>query len=202
MQVPRASLDIDRVVASLLNGGVVLIPTDTVYGLAALPTRPDAVARIYELKRRPRERRLPVIVEDADQVRALGLEWPESAERLAAAFWPGALTIAVGVRAPTVDWLAGRDEVGLRAPASELALAIARATGPFLMTSANLSGQATHPVLADVLVRLNGSPDVAIDGGELGAVSSTLVNTNLPEPLIEREGAIPAADIEAVLARA
>jgi len=202
MQVLPSRLAIERVVSSLLDGGVVLIPTDTVYGLAALPTRPDAVARIYELKHRPRERRLPVIVEDAEQVRALGLEWPESADRLAAAFWPGALTIAVGVRTPAVDWLAGRDEVGLRAPASELALAIARATGPFLMTSANMSGQATHPALADVLASLDGSPDVAIDGGELGAVSSTLVNTNLPEPVIERQGAIPAADIEAVLAGA
>jgi L-threonylcarbamoyladenylate synthase len=185
-----------RVVSSALaGGGVAVIPTDTVYGLACLPSQPDAVQRIYELKKRPAERRLPVIVGSLADVEALGVDFGPRARRLAAAFWPGALTIAVAVREPAVDWLQGRDEVGIRMPDSDLVRNIAAAVGPFLMTSANSHGAATRSNLRAVIADLAAHPEAAVDGGELDVVSSTLVNMNLPEPAVEREGAVPAAAV-------
>jgi L-threonylcarbamoyladenylate synthase len=206
MRILQATQDVDRLAGCiadvLLRGGVALIPTDTVYGLAAHPSRTEAVERIYEIKHRPRERRLPVIVEGSEQVESLGLCWTEPARRLATAFWPGALTIAVGVQGSPVVWLEGRVEVAVRAPASELARSLARLIGPYLMTSANSHGLATRTTLREVLDDLDGCPNVAVDGGELSGVSSTLVNTNLPRSEIEREGAIPAPAIDEILAGA
>ncbi|HEY4349438.1 MAG TPA: L-threonylcarbamoyladenylate synthase [Gaiellaceae bacterium] len=189
----------EAVAAALEAGGVAVIPTDTVYGLAGLPARPEAVQRIFELKQRPLERRLPVIVAAAEGLGALGIELGPAGERVAAAFWPGALTIVAGVREPAVEWLQGRDEVGVRVPAAPVAIRLAELVGPFLMTSANMHGGGTRSTLAEVLADLAGEPDVAVDGGELSIVSSTLVNVNLAEPAIEREGAVPSEIVMAAL---
>ncbi len=183
------------VAAGFERGGVAVIPTDTVYGLACLPSSPEAVERVFALKARPPERRLPVIVGSQEQLDSLGVEFGEAAARAAAAFWPGALTIVVGVREPTVDWLAGRDEVGIRMPDSELVRSLTALVGPFLMTSANSHGVGTRSTLTGVLADLAGEPDVVVDGGPLPPVSSTVLNVNLPEPAIEREGAVPAAAV-------
>ncbi len=188
---------------ALQAGGVVLIPTDTVYGLACLPSRPEAVGRVYAMKDRPHDVRLPIIVADARHAEAeLPLRWTPAARALADAFWPGALTIVFGIERSPVDWLAGRDEAGLRAPAHPLVADLARRVGPFLMTSANRHGGPTSPTVAEILADLVHPPAATIDGGQLEVVSSTLVNTNLPEPAIEREGAIPAARIVEVLSGA
>jgi L-threonylcarbamoyladenylate synthase len=192
-----------RAIEALQAGGVVLLPTDTVYGLACLPSRPDAVQRVYAMKDRPRDRRLPIIVADARHAEAeLPLRWTVAARALADAFWPGALTIAFGIEPSSVDWLADRDEAGLRAPAHDFVADLARAVGPFLMTSANRSGGAVSPTIDEILADLLEPPALAVDGGQLEVVSSTLVNTNLPEPAIEREGAIAAQRIAEVLSRA
>jgi L-threonylcarbamoyladenylate synthase len=189
-----------RMVAGTLDrGGVAVIPTDTVYGLVCLPSAYEAVARVFELKQRPPEVRLPVIVGSTESLEPLGISLDDRARRLADAFWPGALTIAFGVRDPEVDWLVGRDEVGVRIPDSALTAALADLVGPFLMTSANVHGGRTQAKLLSVLEDLAGQPDIVVDGGPLDVVSSTLVNLNLPEPTIEREGAIPAADVLRVL---
>jgi L-threonylcarbamoyladenylate synthase len=192
-----------RAIEALQAGGVVLLPTDTVYGLACLPSRPDAVQRVYAMKDRPRDRRLPIIVADARHAEAeLALRWTVAARALADAFWPGALTIAFGIEPSSVDWLADRHEAGLRAPAHDFVADLARAVGPFLMTSANRSGGAVSPTIDEILADLLEPPALAIDGGQLEVGSSTLVNTNLPEPAIEREGAIAAQRIAEVLSRA
>lgn len=192
-----------RAIDALRAGGVVLLPTDTVYGLACLPSRPEAVARVYAMKDRPHDVRLPIIVADARHAEAeLPLRWTDAARALAAAFWPGALTIAFGIEPSPLDWLAGRDEAGLRAPAHPFVQDLARSVGPFLMTSANRHGGPTSPTVEQILADLVTPPALVVDGGQLEVVSSTLVNTNLPEPAIEREGAIPAASIATVLRRA
>ena len=183
------------VAAALERGGVAVIPTDTVYGLVCLPSWPEAVQRVFALKGRPPERRLPVIVGSQAEIDSLGVEFGDEAARAAAAFWPGALTIIVGVCEPKVDWLAGRDEVAIRMPESDLVRALTALIGPFLMTSANAHGGGTLSTLRAVLVDLAGQPDVAVDGGPLSLISSTLVNVNLPEPVIEREGAVDAAAV-------
>jgi L-threonylcarbamoyladenylate synthase len=191
---------IDAVFAALREGGVVVVPTDTVYGLMCLPGFDQATRSIFAMKQRPADRRLPIIVADAEQARGeLPLRWTAPADVLASAFWPGALTIACGTQAPLPGWLAGRDEVAVRAPAHGLVQGLARRAGPLLMTSANRHGAPTPNSVHDVLADLAGPPALAVDGGRLTGASSTLVNTNLPAPEIEREGAIPAFEIEAIL---
>jgi L-threonylcarbamoyladenylate synthase len=187
-------------VESLRDGGVVLLPTDTVYGLACLPTSPDAVDRIFAMKQRPSDRRLPIIVADLEQgVTTLPLEWTPPAQALARAFWPGAVTIACGVQPEAGGWLSGRDEAAVRAPRHALVQALARAVGPFLMTSANRHGDATPHTMEGALGALASPPAVALDGGMLSGAPSTLVNVNLSEPVVEREGVVRTLDIMQVL---
>ncbi len=196
------SLDaqVDAAAEAMLRGDTVVLPTDTVYGLAADPRQAEAVARIFEMKGRPRGRNLPVIVTGAEQARELGVRWTDPADRLARAFWPGGLTIAIGIQDARVEWLAGRAEVGLRAPDHALIQGIAQRVGPFVMTSANRHAHVTPASLDEALDDLVAAPDVAIDGGTLPVVSSTLVNVNLPSPRVEREGTVPVAAVEEVLA--
>jgi L-threonylcarbamoyladenylate synthase len=194
---------VDEVVACLLGGGIVLLPTDTVYGLAISPQCPDSDAtraRLFAMKRRPASRNLPVMVASTQDMVGIGAVLTEPARRLLAAFSPGPLTVALGLdpaRAPR--WLAGRDEVGIRIPADERLLAILRAAGPLLVTSANLHGEGTPESAESALASLDGAPDLVLDGGVRATAPSTLVNCNLPVPVVEREGVISPEEIEKVL---
>lgn len=188
------------VAEALRNGGVALVPTDTVYGLAVHPERDDAIDKLFALKRRPRSRNLPVQVASVAEIKLLGVDISEPAQRLLDAFFPGPLTVALGVReASAPAWLAGRTEVAIRVPADELMLGLLRLTGPLLVTSANLHAEATAESVPEILAALEGRPDAILDGGPRTVVPSTLVNCNLPTPRIERVGAIPPDAIEQVL---
>jgi L-threonylcarbamoyladenylate synthase len=182
----------------LRNGGVALVPTDTVYGLAVHPERDDAIDKLFALKRRPRQRNLPVQVSSVAEIKNLGVEISDAAQRLLDAFFPGPLTVALGVVNP-LPWLAGRTEIAVRVPADELMLALLKETGPLLVTSANLHAEATAESVPEILAVLDGRPDAILDGGPRTVVPSTLVNCNLPAPRIERVGAIPPDAIEQVL---
>jgi L-threonylcarbamoyladenylate synthase len=188
---------VDRIVETLRSGGVVLLPTDTVYGLAASPEFPDAVARIFTLKRRPGTVNLPNMVASEEGVEALGLDINPRARRLLRSpLVPGALTLAMGFRdGPAVPWLAGRDEVALRIPNDAQLLAVLRRAGPLLVTSANAHGSPTPETLAQALAQLDGRPELAVDGGVLHSVPSTLVNCRHDPPVIEREGVVPRDEI-------
>ncbi len=184
----------------LLADGVVLLPTDTVYGLAVHPESETAATRLFAMKNRPRVRNLPIMVGSVDDLSALGVQLTEPARRLFGAFAPGALTVALGLRPGAAPgWLAGRDEVGVRIPADEDILAVLALTGPLLVTSANAHGQDTRETVPEILAALHGRPDLVIDGGARPVVPSTLVNCNLPEPAIERHGVIGDDDIYRVL---
>ncbi len=184
----------------LQNGGVILSPTDTVYGLICLPTSDIAIRKIFEMKERPVNRHLPVIVADRQQAGSeLPVVWSRQADRLAKAFWPGALTLACGLRENDVKWLEGRAEVGIRVPDHTYIRKLAGRLGPLLMTSANRHGEDTPHTVAGALASLAGAPSLAIDGGTLSGAPSTLVNVNLPEPRIERAGSIPEQEIERVI---
>jgi L-threonylcarbamoyladenylate synthase len=190
---------------TLRDGGVALVPTDTVYGLAASPERPDAVARIFELKDRPLTRQLPVMVAGLDDLAAIGLDVTEPARKLLASdLMPGPLTLALGFRAGLAPgekpgWLEGRDEVAIRVPNHPWMREVLALTGPLLVTSANAHQQASGETVDAVLAQLHGTPEVVVDGGALSVVPSTLVNCRAVPPKIEREGAVPAARIEEVL---
>jgi L-threonylcarbamoyladenylate synthase len=186
----------------LQDGGVVLLPTDTVYGLAALPEHPEAAARIFALKGRPSSVKLQILVADPGDIERLGGIVSSSAARLLVSrFVPGPLTLAVGIdpgRAP--DWLAGRVEAAFRLPAEDWLLGVIRAVGPVYATSANIHAGQPKEAVAGILPDLAGQPDLAIDGGVRATVASTLVNCNVEPATIERVGAVPAAEIEAILA--
>jgi L-threonylcarbamoyladenylate synthase len=183
-----------------MQGGVVLVPTDTVYGLAVHPEREDAIERLFALKQRPRSHNLPVMVASVFDLMHLGVQITEAASRLMGAFFPGPLSLALGVRAEDAPkWLAGRTEIAVRVPADEIMLEILRSTGPLLVTSANVHAQETAESVPSILAQLEGKPDLVIDGGTRDVVPSTLVNCNLAVPAIERVGAISKEQIEEVL---
>ncbi|MEL7221728.1 MAG: L-threonylcarbamoyladenylate synthase [Bacteroidota bacterium] len=193
---------VKQIADCLLQEGVVLLPTDTVYGLAVSPQFPKAVDRLFELKQRERHKNLPIMVADIPAMEQLGVAINARARRLLESeYVPGALTVAIGFTTiPTVAWLEGREEVAIRIPDDEQLLAVLRATGPLLVTSANASGYpVTPPLVADILPQLHGKPDLVVEGGSIKTIPSTLVNCRKDPPQIEREGAIPTAAIEAIL---
>lgn len=196
--------DLDKLVdysAELLyDNGVILTPTDTVYGLICLPTSDIAINKIFEMKERPVQRHLPIIVADWQQAKSeLPIVWNQPARKLAERFWPGALTIACGILENDVKWLEGRVEVGIRVPDHIYIQKLARKMGPLLMTSANRHGKDTPHTIEGALGSLIIAPSLAIDGGLLSGAPSTLVNVNLPEPKVERVGSIPESEIERVV---
>lgn len=196
--------DLDKLVdysAELLyNNGVILTPTDTVYGLICLPTSDIAIKKIFEMKGRPVNRHLPIIVADWQQAKSeLPIVCNQPARKLAEKFWPGALTLACGIIENDVKWLEGRVEVGIRVPDHIYIQKLAKKMGPLLMTSANRHGEDTPHTIEGALGSLEKAPSLAIDGGVLSGAPSTLVNVNLLEPKVERVGSIPESEIERVI---
>jgi L-threonylcarbamoyladenylate synthase len=189
--------------ATLRAGGVIVVPTDTVYGLAALPDDAEAVQRIYAAKNRPDQVHLPVLAATLDHVRRLGVAFPQAAVTLSARWWPGPLTMAFGFSATAARpvWLAGRDEVAVRIPDNAFLLGLMRVVGPLVVTSANLHGDATPPSAEEAGSRLAPHVSLVIDGGMLDAVPSTLVNMRASPPVVEREGAITRGAISSALER-
>jgi L-threonylcarbamoyladenylate synthase len=194
--------EVAAIVRCLKAGGVVVLPTDTVYGIAVDPNFPDAVDRLYALKQRPRRMNLPIMVASADDLEPLGLHVNEPARRLLASpLVPGGLTMAMGFAGQfRPPWLEGREEVAVRIPDDARLLAVLAAAGPLLVTSANAHGAGTPLTLAEALAQLDGAPDLAVDGGALKDVPSTLVNCRLDPPVVEREGAIAASQVLEYLA--
>jgi L-threonylcarbamoyladenylate synthase len=193
MRIVRADTEGRRAAAeSLRGGGVAVVPTDTVYGLAARPADADAVQAVYRMKGRPEGMHLPVLAASLSQVRELGVAFTPGAEALARRWWPGPLTLAFAF-GPAPDrpgWLDGRAEVAVRIPDHDFLRALLEETGVLVVTSANRHGAPTPRTADDVAVRLGSSVDLVVDGGELHDVPSTLVNVSGPEPSVEREGAL------------
>jgi L-threonylcarbamoyladenylate synthase len=174
---------------ALRAGGVVVLPTDTVYGLAAALDHPEAVARLSVLKERPRGVPIAVLVTGVEQAAALGV-LGEQAAALAEAHWPGALTMVVDA-VPGVAAVIGSDDasVGIRAPDHAVLQALAAEVGPLATTSANRHGEATPTTLAEVLDQL-GEVDAAIDGGACEGVPSTVVDVRVDPPVVLRQGEV------------
>jgi L-threonylcarbamoyladenylate synthase len=187
------------------RGGLIALPTDTLYGLAADPFRRDAVARVFEVKGRSAEQALPLIAFDVAQVTAsLGRLTPIG-ERLAAAYWPGPLTLLVAAPpavAPGVS--AGTGRVGVRVPAAAVARAVCRAAGrPVTATSANISGQPATADPDEVERTLGARIDLLLDGGRTrGGAPSTIVDVTEAAPRLVRAGAIAWDEILACMDRA
>ncbi len=193
---PRA---LDAGAAALDAGEVIVVPTDTVYGVAALPNKPEAVQAIYRAKDRPDGLPLPVLAASLEQVRQLGVELSPSALALAERWWPGPLTMALGFApgAARPSWLDGRDEVAVRIPDQPYLRALMTATGVLLVTSANRHGEPTTVLAAQAAESLGSTARLVIDGGDLTEVPSTLVNARAEPVVVERVGVISADEVAA-----
>jgi L-threonylcarbamoyladenylate synthase len=199
--------DLDRAVATIRAGGLVAIPTETVYGLAADATNPAAVARIFEVKGRPADHPLIVHLASADQLDEWAATVPTPARLLADAAWPGPLTVIVPRAEGVLDAVTGGlDTVGLRVPAHPLARALIEQSGVGLAApSANQFGAVSPTTAEHVLVDLGGRldphRDVILDGGACPiGVESTIVDCASSPPQILRAGGVPVEDIGRILA--
>lgn len=188
----------------LRAGGLVAIPTETVYGLAANALDPDAVRRIYAAKGRPADNPLIVHITGAGEWAPLVESLPEEALRLAEAFWPGPLTIILK-KSPLVPSITsgGLDTVAVRCPAHPLARAVIEAAGvPLAAPSANRSGRPSPTGFLDTLSHLDGRVEAVLDGGDCAVgVESTVVSLVGDCPRLLRPGGVTAEELRRVLGR-
>jgi L-threonylcarbamoyladenylate synthase len=187
-----------RARTALRMGDLVVVPTDTVYGVAADPFAVGATAKIFALKNRPRTLPLPVLISRPRQAWALCDSVPPGAAELAAAFWPGALTIVMP-QTPDLDWDLGENDgtIALRMPDHADTLELIERTGPLAVTSANVSGEPTPPDVEQIRARLGEDVAIYLDGGSAkGAEGSTIVDLARRRPAIVREGPIAKDAIE------
>ena len=192
-------------IALLRAGGIVAVPTDTVYGIAADMALPDAIERLFAATGRPPEKAVAVLLADAAQADQLGVLSP-AAIVLAERFWPGGLTLVLPVRPearlPRV-LAGGAPTIGVRVPDHPTPRALAAVLGPLPTTSANRSGDADARNAQEIAERLGESLALVLDGGPVrGGPASTVVDCTLEWPSILREGAIPAEAIAAALTEA
>jgi L-threonylcarbamoyladenylate synthase len=193
---------IEIAAAALRAGGLVILPTETVYGLAAAAADPRAVARVYEAKGRPAFNPLIAHVANVAAARRIA-RFDDRAERLAARFWPGPLTLVLPVsdEAAVCDLArAGLDTVAVRSPAHPLAHALLEAFGgPIVAPSANRSGRPSPTTLADAMAETGAAAAAGLDGGpcQIGLESTVVALLDVPRLL--RPGAVTRAEIEAVI---
>ena len=191
-----------QAVAVLRAGGMVALPTDTVYGIAVDLATPGGVERLFAAKRRPPDKGIMLLLAAASQAEEVGLLGP-AARALAAAFWPGGLTLIVAQRPDVVLPAAltgGSHTIGLRLPDHPTPRALAAAVGPIPTTSANRSGRPEGRDAADIVAQLGDSLDLVLDGGAAhGGPPSTVVDCTADVPRILRAGAIPVSRIGAIL---
>lgn len=194
---------VNQIVQVIYEGGVVLIATDTVYGLAALPTSEEAVSKIYRLKERPENMFLPIMVAEMNDLEKLGLDINDNAKKIfQSELVPGAITFVLGFKDESLkpQWLQGREEIATRIPNNGLLLSVLKETGPLLVTSANRHGISHTPNnVKDILKELNGSPDLIIEEGEGKEMPSTIINCRYNPPVIERLGLISLDVINKIL---
>lgn len=192
---------IQEAASILREGGLVAFPTETVYGLGADGLNPAAVARIYAAKQRPATNPLILHVTDAGEAKALAAAWPAEAERLAARFWPGPLTMVLPAGPAVPDLVrAGGPTVALRCPAHPVALALVRATGrPLAAPSANRSQHLSPTRAEHVLSSLGDAVDLILDAGPTEAgLESTIVDLRPPFRIL-RPGPLAPSELEAAL---
>ncbi len=196
------SAAIERAARLLAAGGLVAFATETVYGLGANAASGAAVARLYEAKGRPAFNPLIAHVADAATAQALA-RFDAAATRLAAAFWPGPLTLVLPRRpdCPVADLAtAGLDTIAVRVPAHPVAHAILAAFGgPVVAPSANRSGHVSPTTAAHVLADLRGRIDLVVDGGPAPMGLESTIVACLGGPVLLRPGALARAEIERVL---
>ena len=195
------SAGLDAATAAIGRGELVLMPTDTVYGVAADAFTPDAVTRLLAAKNRGRAMPVPVLIGEASTLAGLVVDLPAAAHRLAEEFWPGGLTLVLE-HAPSLAWDLGDAEgtVAVRLPDDEIARDLLRRTGPLAVSSANRSGRPAAGDAAAAVEQLGERAAVVLDGGpRTGSVASTIVDCTAPTPRVLRVGAVDVDRLRAVV---
>jgi tRNA threonylcarbamoyl adenosine modification protein (Sua5/YciO/YrdC/YwlC family) len=192
---------LEAAVRALAAGDIVGIPTDTVYGLTADPFHTGASDRLFSVKRRPRTVELPVLVAGVEQALALAIAVPDSARRLMARYWPGAVTVVLP-RRPDLNADLGADDatIGVRCADHPVPLELCRQVGPLATSSANRHGDPPVTTAADLADALGPAVELILDGGVCDGVPSTVVDCTGVEPRLLREGRVPWEEIRAVAA--
>jgi len=179
---------LDAAAEAVASGGVILIPTESFYGLGVDPARAEAVARVAELKGRPGDLGLPVVCCDWNQVDFL-VEIPPGHRVKLSRLWPAALSVIAAARRPLPAARAGT--LAVRIPAHSHLRALLYRTGPLTATSANGHGEPPGVRVEEALQSLRGTPDLVLDGGELaGGRVSTMVDLSSEEGRVVRPGAV------------
>ncbi len=186
-------------------GGVIALPTDTVYGIGVALDTPGGIERLFAAKRRAPDKGIMLLLDEVAQAGRVGVMTP-AAVALAAACWPGGLTVVVPQRPDVAlpDALTGGSPtIGLRVPAHDAPRALARAVGALPVTSANVSGVPEASDAAGILAQLGEAVDLILDGGPAhGGPSSTVVDCTAVRPVVLREGAIATDRVAAILTAA
>src|SRR5450631_141367 len=183
------------------RGEVVVLPTDTVYGVGADAFDSDAVAEVLTVKGRGREMPLPVLVPNPQTVDGLAADVPAYARDLIHAFWPGPLTLVLHAQS-SLMWDLGETNgtVALRMPGNDVTLRLLTEVGPMAVTSANVSGQPPAATILDAASQLGSAVSVYLDAGPAaGGLVSTILDCTLDAPVILRAGAVSAGQIQEVL---
>lgn len=192
---------IEAATIALRSGRLVVLPTDTLYGIGADAFDSSAVADLLSAKRRGRDMPVPVLVGSWQTIDGLAFSVRPQARELIKAFWPGGLSLVVQ-QAPSLAWDLGdtRGTVMLRMPLHPVAIELLREVGPLAVSSANVSGQPPAKTAAEAREQLGEKVSVYLDGGPAEhAMASTIVDLTADQPRILRAGAVPAADIAEVL---
>ncbi len=196
-------LTVDEAVKALKNGELVIVPTETVYGLAADGLNEQAIKNLYEVKGRPAGKPIMMQVSDLQMVRKIVKTIPSAAEKIIDKFWPGPVSLVLSKKASVSSILsAGGSTIGVRMPNHQLTLEIIRKVGqPLAVPSANISGQKSPRNAEQAAESLKGLPIAGIvDGGDCQfGIESTIVDCTGDEPKILRKGAIGEDQIMAIL---
>jgi L-threonylcarbamoyladenylate synthase len=191
-------MSLDAAVRAIKAGGVIAIPTDTVYGLACDPANAAAVSRIYAIKRRPDRLELTILAASAADIEE-DVDLNPAAQTLAAACWPGPLSIICALRSRR--WAVPRDgtTLSVRMPDHPITLELLRRTGPLATTSANRHGEPPADTAAGVAAAIGKEVNLVLDGGPSAGLASTIIDCTTTTPRVLRDGPISATALLSLL---
>lgn len=190
------TLDLSKAIVALVNGNVIVYPTDTLYGLGADIFNDEAVRKVFEIKRRPKSMPLSVAVSDFETLEKIA-HIDDITRRLADSFLPGKLTLILKKKECISDIVTGgREKVAVRIPDNEVTLELLSRFGPITATSANIHGKETPGIISDIIMQFKEDDiSVYLDIGRLEGQPSTIVDATEKKIKILREGAIAKSDI-------